>query len=82
MKLMKELEMGEGRWTHSQFALSVCPSCYSGVEMRGKLLNLEASTVNYDDAVMLNRSCSECGTMWMEVYEHHASVVFPTEDAA
>ena len=74
--------MGKGRWTHSRFALSVCPSCYSRVELRGKLLNLEGSTVNYDDAVTLNRSCPECDTVWMEVYEHHASVVFPKVDAA
>ena len=74
--------MGKGRWTHSRFALSVCPSCYSRVELRGKLLNLEGSTVNYDDAVTLNRSCPVCDTVWMEVYEHHASVVFPTVDAA
>ena len=36
----------------------------------------------YDDDITLNRSCPKCGTMWAEVYSHHASVVFPTVDAA
>jgi len=75
--------MGKGRWTHSQFALSVCPSCYSSVELRGTLrMNELREGALYDDDITLNRSCPKCGTMWAEVYSHHASVVFPTVDAA